>query len=96
MRQTLLGWEMIKSGEYQCDEYLHLHVIPDENSELLNKVTSPNLPGTTMSEAWKNVLKEPNRYVVVSPFDLLSPLDKSPDTKSFLTYLKTRYWDTIN
>jgi hypothetical protein len=34
MRQTLLGWKMIEAGEYNCDEYIHLHIIPKNNKEL--------------------------------------------------------------
>jgi len=51
MRQTLLGWKMTENGEYSCDEYVHLHVIPHENRELLERVTSPGLNGKTMSDA---------------------------------------------
>ena len=46
MRQTLLGWQMVKAGEYGCSDYLHLHVIPVKNQELLERVTSPYLPVT--------------------------------------------------
>ena len=33
MRQTLLGWEMVQNREYQCDEFIHLHVIPEGNPQ---------------------------------------------------------------
>lgn len=92
MRQTLLGWKMVQAGEYGCDEYIHLHVIPRENRELLDRVTSPGLKGDTMSEAWKGVLKEPGRYIVISPEDLLKPAMGCPDTDSFMNYLRERYW----
>ena len=94
MRQTLLGWKMVQAGEYQCDEYLHIHVIPDENRELKERITSPELklPGLDMSDAWKNVLKEPDRYVVISPKDFINPAKACRDTNSILDYLDRRYW----
>ena len=93
MRQTLLGWKMTQAGEYQCDEYLHIHVIPDENKELKGKITSPRLPGKNMSGAWKNVLKEPDRYKVISPKDFTKPVVVCPDTNTILAYLEKRYWN---
>ena len=84
---------MVQHGEYGCDEYMHLHVIPTANRELLDRVTSPGLTGKTMSEAWKNVLRESERYIVISPEDLLKPIGACSDTDSILGYLQERYWD---
>ncbi|WDN90933.1 hypothetical protein BuS5_03904 [Desulfosarcina sp. BuS5] len=92
MRQTLLGWMMVNAREYQCDEYLHLHIIPKQNTELRDRVTSPKLSGKNMSEAWESVLKEPERYLVISPDEFLSPVATCKDTKSILSYLQERYW----
>jgi hypothetical protein len=92
MRQTLLGWMMIQAGEYQCDEYLHIHVIPDENRELRERITSPKLSGLNMSEAWKNVLNEPDRYMVISPRNFIRPAASCQDTNTVLAYLDRRYW----
>ncbi len=92
MRQTLLGWKMVQNHEYGCDEYIHLHVIPKNNTDLINRVTSPGLIGETMSNAWKCVLKEPNRYQVVSPDELLAPLGDFDETKTLYAYLNKRYW----
>ena len=92
MRQTLLGWKMVQAGEYQCDEYIHLHVIPENNTELRDRVTSSELKGSNMSEAWKSVLKERKRYKVVSPEKLIKPASVCPDTKSIMSYLDKRYW----
>jgi len=96
MRQTLLGWKMVKNREYQCDELLHLHVIPSGNVELRDRVTSPDLrsKGSNMSEAWKSVLKEPNRYIVITSEDFLKPALDCEDTHSIVAYLKKRYWSS--
>jgi len=92
MRQTLLGWKMVQNHEYGCDEYVHLHVIPANNEDLKNRVTSPGLTGETMSGAWKNVLREPDRYRVVSPDEFLAPLADFDETKMLHVYLSKRYW----
>ena len=92
MRQTLLGWKMVQAGQYGCDEYIHLHVIPAANKELKERVTSPELQGKSMSEAWKNVLLEPARYQVISPEAFLAPARVCKDTAAIVAYLESRYW----
>jgi hypothetical protein len=96
MRQTLLGWKMVQAGEYECDEYIHIHVIPENNIELRESVTSPRLKGDTMSEAWKSVLQEPERYIVISPENFLEPASGCADTKAIMSYLEKRYWNKNN
>ncbi|MBW1801314.1 MAG: hypothetical protein JRJ85_11375 [Deltaproteobacteria bacterium] len=91
MRQTLLGWKMVQAGEYQCDEYLHVHVIPEGNIELRNRVTSPGLNGINVTEAWRSVLREPERYRVISPENFTKSAFTCPDTLSIRTYLEKRY-----
>jgi len=71
MRQTLLGWKMVQADEYNCDEYIHLHIIPENNHELRDRVPSPKLSGQNMSKAWESVLKVPKRYRVISPEDFI-------------------------
>jgi hypothetical protein len=95
MRQTLLGWKMVQSREYNCDEYIHLHVIPSENKELKERVTSPDLLGETMSEAWRNVLRDPSQYQVLSPDEFLLPIKRCPDTSAIFSYLNRRYWRNL-
>jgi len=91
-RQTLLGWKMVQNSEYGCDEYLHLHIIPVENKKLRETVTSPGLAGNSMSDAWKQCLTEPNRYIVKTPEDFIKPVSACKDTSSILHYLSERYW----
>ena len=92
MRQTLLGWKCIENNDHGCSDYINVHVIPKENMELLKKVTSPYLTGETITEAWKSVLKNSNKYKTVSPQDFISPCSKKVDSQSFLSYLGKRYW----
>jgi hypothetical protein len=90
MRQTLWAWKIKKY--FDCDEYIHLHIIPKKNIKI-QEITSPNLKskGKNMSDVWKNLLKEPFRYKVLSPEELLSPLKDKQDFKVFFDYLKARY-----
>ena len=96
MRQTLLGWKMVQAGEYECNEYIHVHVIPENNVELRKRVTSPRLKVATMSEAWKSVLREPGGYKVISPEEFMKPAFICPDTQSIRSYLQKRYWRKID
>jgi hypothetical protein len=92
MRQTLWGWKMIEANECGCDEYIHLHIIPKENLKI-QEITSPNLKlkGTNMSNVWKNSLKEPLRYKLLTPEILLSPLRNNQGHRDFFDYLSRRY-----
>ena len=94
MRQTLLGWKMVQHKEYQCDEWIHLHVIPQDNAELRERITSPGLrsKGDSMSAAWKSVLRDPHQYIPITPEEFLRPAFVCPDTHSIKVYLGKRYW----
>lgn len=91
MRQTLLGWQCALNNDHCCTEYYHVHVIPDSNTELKNKIP-PGYSGTDISTAWKSVLKEPDKYLVISPEALLKPCQSLNDCKSITSYLNERYW----
>lgn len=80
--------------EYQCDEFIHLHVIPEGNVEMRERITSPNLRsrGNSMSEVWKSVLRDPSRYMTITPEEFLRPAFGCPDTNSIAAYLEKRYW----
>lgn len=92
MRQTLLGWTMTRNNEYGISDWIHIHVIPKENKELKERITSKNLKGDTLEESWKLQLKNPEKYIVISPEQLLEPVKDLPDTKSIIAYLTKRYW----
>ncbi len=92
MRQTLLGWMMVENGEYGCDEYMHLHVIPQGNHKLRESVTSPGLKGQTMCKAWQKCLVQPGKYRVLTAEEFISPISQCIDTASIMAYLSKRYW----
>lgn len=92
MRQTFLGWSMSKRKDYGAEDWLHVHIIPGDNAELRNKVTSPGLTGSNLMEVWRNVLIEPHKYSCITPEDFLEPIYSCCDSKSLTDYLEIRYW----
>ena len=93
MRHTLLMDQMVRANEYGATDYLHIHVIPSSNIELLRfNPALPQLPGFTMNETWCKLLKTPGRYTSIDPKDLLEPAQYCPDTSSIISYLQMRYW----
>ena len=83
MRQTLLGFEMVKLKEYDSNEYLNLHIIPYGNVKLRKKITTPI--------DWKGLLKEQSKYKVFSPEELLQPLKGQDCLNNYFEYLHNRY-----
>ena len=92
MRQTLLGWKFVENKDHCCSDYYNVHVIPKKNKELLQNITSPNLKGDNISEAWRSTLKNPDKYLTISPQDFLNPCSKIVDSQSLLSYLEKRHW----
>lgn len=103
MRQTLLAWQMVERREYEATDYLHLDIIPEENKELRNVVTSPGLYGKTVHEAWLNVLKPEAKlkYKTISNEDFMKPVFDSKtidkfETRALKKYINIRYFKNTN
>jgi Restriction Endonuclease associating with ARP len=92
MRQTLLGWQCVLNKDHECTSYRHVHVVPEQNREFHLSLTSPSLHGATVSEAWRDALKQPEFYVDRTPACLMGPLRSHRETKSLFNYLERRYW----
>ena len=91
-RQTLLAWQMIKHQEFGATDWIHLHVAPGANVELLQRVTSPQLAEfKTMERAWKSVLVDPEKYRLVSPSELLPSRGLDRETDRWLAWVSERY-----
>jgi hypothetical protein len=94
MRQTLLAHEMTKAKDFGATDYLHLHLIPNDNKEL--KLKNPSrgiLQGKTLQETWTNLLKSPDRYRAIDPKDFLEPARQFSDATTAIKYLEQRYWN---
>jgi hypothetical protein len=95
MRQTLLGWQISMHGDHGCTSYRHVLVVPEQNAEFHQKITSPHLEGASVSEAWRAILKRQDLYISTTPNKLMQPVIGGRDTKSLTSYLKWRYWSGI-
>lgn len=92
MRQTLWAEQMVahKNEErIKADSYLHIHVIPTENYELLHK--RYKVSGKGMEESWRGMLTDQSKYVIVDPEKLLNPIKER--NSPLYQYLSTRYWN---
>ena len=92
MRQTLWAEQMIVHKEEEwirSDRFLHVHVVPGDNKELLLK--KYHFSGKGMEESWRDLLQE-DVYQLTSPEAFLSPLEGNPDYRDLFSYLRTRYW----
>jgi len=90
MRQTLWAEQMIvhkKSERIEADDFIHIHVIPQENSDLLNK-KYPCGCDKSMETIWRECLQDQNKYKIISPKDLLA----NTDNAELKNYLRERYW----
>lgn len=101
MRQTLWAEQMIKhkaNERVKADDFIHVHVIPKDNHDLLKDDMNTNkrrkgysnreIPEKfdSLEKTWKSVLKDSNKYKIITPEDLLSKIDKD-----LIDYLFKRY-----
>lgn len=92
MRQTLWAEQMVAHKDVErvkADNYLHIHVIPSENDELLHKLYKTT--GKEMEDSWREMLDDQCKYVIIDPAMLLNPIIKSHS--ELCQYLSTRYWN---
>ena len=91
MRQTLWAENIVKhsKGEpFEAEDYLHIHVIPNENKDLLDK--KYRVSEKNMEETWRSMLNDQSKYIIVDPQKLFEPITgKYPELAE---YLKKRYW----
>lgn len=85
-RQTLLAEQIIKSDDpdMPADDFLHIIVIPDGNTGLLE-----------MAEKFTESLVTPDKVHVVSPEKLLAGPVTLERYHNLNKYLKKRYWDEL-
>ncbi len=92
MRQTLWAEQMIanKAKErVKADHFLHIHVIPSANNDLLH--WKYRAYGKGMEDTWRSMIVDQSRYVIIDPEDFLSPVKSAyPD---LWRYLSERYYN---
>ena len=92
MRQTLLAEALVAhQGEERlgADCFLHVHVIPHANRDLLDKAYLPH--GLGMEAHWRRLLVDQSRYAIVDPIELLTPREENLLQTEPLHYLSVRY-----
>ncbi len=90
MRQTLWAEQMIKNNSTEtikADDYIHVHVVPKGNKELLDKIY---ISDKNMEDTWRDYIKDTSKYVLISPDDLLAGLPK--EYEDLKDSLYKRYW----
>lgn len=91
MRQTLWVEQMIKNKHNErlkATNFLHVHVIPSENSDLLEK--KYKCSSKSMETTWREHLQDQSKYLIITPKKLLTGLNNKT-YKDLLDYLLIRY-----
>ena len=92
MRQTLLAWQMVEHGEFEARDWLHVYVVPAANKNQRERGGAPpQLVGETMMEVWQSLLREPGRYRVLTPTDLLAGMGEPEMWTAWRRWLAQRY-----
>ncbi|MDR0438179.1 MAG: hypothetical protein LBH22_07765 [Bacteroidales bacterium] len=93
MRQTLWAEQLIdneKDERIKADDFLHIHVIPKENDELLEK--NYKHFGKNMLQTWQNCLTDKSKYQIVDPFEIVEIIKQNRNYTPLAEYLTQRYY----
>lgn len=91
MRQTLWAEQMVINKDKEsikADEYTHIHIIPTNNKDLLQKKYLISDKG--MEDTWRDCIKDQNKYQIIEPKQLISKIN-SIKYKELINYLDYRY-----
>lgn len=91
MRQTLWAEQVILNKDdemLKATNYLHLHIIPNENHDLLDKRYKAT--GKGMEQSWRECLNDQSKYKIVDPRKFLAPIANT--YPKLFQYLEERYW----
>lgn len=96
MRQTLWAEQMIvhnATEKLKADDYIHIHVIPPQNKELLDKLYKCS--NKRMAKTWYSLINDKSKYKIIPPDILLGGLHNNQKYSNLLNYLSERYWILI-
>ena len=82
---------MIRSKEterLQASNYLHVHVIPLDNDELLRK--KYKVTEKVMESSWREMIADQSKYIVIDPKSLMTATVSN--YSELHEYLGIRYW----
>jgi hypothetical protein len=92
MRQTLWAEQMVNNKNSEtivADDFIHLHIIPYKNVDMLEKKYSCS--GRNMSETWRNCLTDQGKYKIIPPETLFKNINNH--YSELKDYLSIRYWE---
>lgn len=94
MRQTLWAEQVInnKSSEkIKADSFVHIHVVPSQNKELLDNGFSREKEKDGMKKSWENQLLDKGMYRLVDPKLIVETIAKDGKYGDLVRYLRERY-----
>jgi hypothetical protein len=91
MRQTLLAWQIAEHHEGGVDDWLHVHVVPEGNDAMRKPRKELAATVGDLAAQWRSLLKEPDRYRVVTPTDLLVEIPPDVAPVGWREWLALRY-----
>jgi hypothetical protein len=69
-----------------------VHVVPELNEALRGGGRgAPELLGETMAEKWRSALKQPERYLLITPTELLASVGEGGRWSEWQRWLRERY-----
>ena len=90
MRQTL--WSELSLVDYDARKFIHLHIVPSANKELLERRYKRFVEfDQGMVATWHSLLVNPNLYICKDPQEIFSAIEEF-DSELY-EYLLTRYWE---
>ena len=92
MRQTLWAEQIIENKETEflkADDFVHIHVIPEENVQLLHRKYRYSRKG--LEDSWRAQIIHQQKYKWVKPIEIVRLISKSNKYAEMTEYLKTRY-----
>ncbi|MBO7495628.1 MAG: hypothetical protein J6T98_03665 [Salinivirgaceae bacterium] len=87
MRQTL--WAELSMKDYKADKFLHLHIVPEANKQLLTHKFRRFKEGNFSNDMvtnWRSLLKDKDLYLCKDPKTIFDSI------KDWYDYLNNRYW----
>lgn len=93
MRQTLWAEQMLENSaveDIKAEHYLHVHIVPTANTDLLYKKYHP-AKGKNMEETWRACIVDQSKYIIVDPSDFMQPIKYTHP--ELWNYLYKRYYD---
>lgn len=91
MRQTLLVWQIVKQRESSASDWLHVHVVASANAAMRKPRAKLTAAADDLADQWRSVLRDPDRYRLVTPTELLAEIPREAAPPGWREWLTVRY-----